>query len=415
MTLKTSIEGVTSGGIADTFKTKQPSQIPLNTMVPSRLNGNEPGSMPPAITSSANGNRVFRVLLLHGGQVPHYRIPVYNHLSRYLRERSFELTVTSDGIQSGNRMAVEFPFVPMRLTARSIARLVWGGKFDVVIMFVDMRHLYLFPVYLAVKGIMRRKMVWWGQGRDLAEPNAALKNAAYATEHALCDAIILYAGHLKKYVARRFQYKTFTANNTLALTYAGLAPGNKGKVLEAFNIHTSKNIICMGRFQKRKRVDQLVAALRLMDRPDIGLILVGPDSEGVLENVNGPNIYKLGPIYDDRRFELLSAADVYCLPGAVGLSIVDAFHCGLPFVTEEGDESAEIAYLRHGENGFVVPRGDVSALAKSLLRLLDNEELRMRFSDAARQEVKDNASIERLCEGFVLALRCATSTHLTEQ
>jgi glycosyltransferase involved in cell wall biosynthesis len=351
---------------------------------------------------------MIRVLLLHCAQVPHYRVAVYNHLSRYLRERSFALTVTSEGIQPGNPTAVQFDFAPMHLTAGNIARRVWRGKFDVVILFVDLRHLYLFPVYLVVKGILRRKLVWWGQGRDLAHPEARVKNAAYATEHALCDAIILYAEHLRKYVARCFQHKIFVANNTLALTYPGLPPGMKDKVLRSHNIRTRKNIICMGRFQKRKRIDQLVAAMRLMNRPDIGLILVGPDAERVLDDVDGPNIYKLGPIYDDQRFDLLSAADVYCLPGAVGLSIVDAFHCGLPFVTEDGDESAEIAYLKHGENGFVVPRGDVSELARSLLLLLDDDELRAHFSDAARKEAAGNASIEQLCEGFVQALRYAT-------
>ena len=152
---------------------------------------------------------------------------MYNHLSRYLRDRSFELTVTSEQIQPGNRTPVEFKFVPMPLSVASIARLVWRGDFEVVIMFVDMRHLYLFPVYLAVKGILRRKMVWWGQGRDLAKPDALFKNIAYGTEHALCDAIILYAEHLKKYVPPRFHDKIFIANNTLALTYCGLPSGGK--------------------------------------------------------------------------------------------------------------------------------------------------------------------------------------------
>ena len=357
---------------------------------------------------------MIRVLLLHDGQVPHYRVPVYNRLSHYLGERSFNLTVTSEGIQPGNPTPVEFEFVPMHLSAGSIARLVWRGKYDVVIMFVGLRQLYLFPLYLCVKGILRRKMVWWGQGRDLADLDAILKNAAYATEHALCDAIVLYAEHLRKYVASPFRHKIFIANNTLALTYPGLA-GSKEEILSSFNIHTRKNIICMGRFQKRKRVDRLVAAMQLMNRPDIGLILVGPDTEQVLDNVDGANIYKLGPIYDNRRFDLLSAADVYCLPGAVGLSIVDAFHCGLPLVTEEGDESAEIAYLRHAENGFVVPRGDVAELAKSLLLLLDDDDLRARFSTSARNEIAVNASIERLCEGFDSALRYATSPRITAQ
>jgi len=358
---------------------------------------------------------MIRVLLLYGGQVPHYRVPVFNHLSRYLRERSFALTVTSEGIQPGNPTEVQFDYAQMHLSVSSIARLVWRGNFEVVIMAVTLRYLYLFPVYLVVKGILRRKMVWWGQGRDLAHPDAILKNAAYSTEHALCDAIILYAEHLRKYVARRFQNKIFIANNTLALTYPGIPLGGKDKILRSYNIRTRKNIICMGRFQKRKRVDRLVAAMQLMNRPDIGLILVGPDTEHVLKNVDGTNIYKIGPIYDDRRFDLLSAADVYCLPGAVGLSIVDAFHCGLPFVTEEGDESAEIGYLKHGENGFAVPRGDVKELAKALLLLLDDDELRTRFSEAARQEVSINASIELFCEGFERALQCAMSPRITEQ
>jgi glycosyltransferase involved in cell wall biosynthesis len=349
-----------------------------------------------------------RILLLHGGQIPHYRVPVYNHLSRYLGERSFALSVTSDGIQPGNPTAVQFNYTQMHLSVGSVTRMVWRGKFDVLIMFVDLRHLYLFPVYLVAKGLLRRKTVWWGQGRDLAHPDARLKNAAYATEHALCDAIILYAEHLRKYVAPRFHHKVFVANNTLALTYPGLPPGNKDKVLSSYNIHTRKNIICVGRFQKRKRIDQLVAAMKMMNRSDVGLILVGPDTENVLDTVEGANIYKLGPIFDDQRFDLLSAADVYCLPGAVGLSIVDAFHCGLPFVTEGGDESAEIAYLKHGENGFVVPRGNVSELARSLQLLLDDDDLRTSFSEAARQEVSVNASIEHLCEGFVMALRHAT-------
>jgi glycosyltransferase involved in cell wall biosynthesis len=351
---------------------------------------------------------MIRVLLLHGGQVPHYRVPVYNRLESYLREHAFALTVASEGVEPGDTTPVRFEHAVMRLTAASITRLVWRGRFDVLIMFVGMRNRYLFPVYLTVKGLLRRRMVWWGQGRDLAALDARLKNAAYTTEHALCDAIILYAEHLRKYVARPFHHKIFIANNTLAVTYPGLEPGRREDVLRAHGVSTRKNIICVGRFQRRKRIDHLAAAVQMTGRTDIGLLLVGPDTEGVLADINGPNIYKLGPIYGDRRFDVLSASDVYCLPGAVGLGIVDAFYCGLPIVTEDGDESAEIAYLKHGENGFVVPRHDVAALAERLLQLLDDDELRARFSAAARREALENASIDRLCEGFLHALRYAT-------
>jgi glycosyltransferase involved in cell wall biosynthesis len=336
-------------------------------------------------------------------------VPIYGRLSEYLHRYGLELRVASVGIQADNPHAVEFSFTQMALSALSIGRLVYREKIDAIILFIDMRHLYLFPTYFVVKLILRRKMIWWGQGRDLADRGAKLKNLAYGTEHALCDAIILYAEHLKKYVLPRFHKKIFVANNTLYLSYPGLPEGMREKVLDRYNIQTRKNIICVGRLQKRKRLEQLVAAVESMNRPDIGVILVGPDSDGVLKDLQGKNIFKIGPLYGDDRLDLMSAADVYCLPGAVGLSIVDAFYCGLPFVTEEGDESAEITYLKDGINGFVVPRGDVRELAHKLLLLLDDDQRRLAFSAAARTEITERGSIEQLCAGFRDALNFAMS------
>ncbi|MGO9417146.1 MAG: hypothetical protein ACLP2U_05185 [Syntrophobacteraceae bacterium] len=34
-----------------------------------------------------------RVLLLHGGDIPHYRVPIYGHLSRYLKPYDFDFMV----------------------------------------------------------------------------------------------------------------------------------------------------------------------------------------------------------------------------------------------------------------------------------------------------------------------------------
>ncbi len=347
---------------------------------------------------------MIRVLLLHGGSIPHYRVPVYGYLSSYLRRYGFDLIVTSGKIQTDNPHAIEFQYVEMPLSVLSIARLIYRQQIDVIILFVHIRHLYLFPTYLVAKGLLGRKMVWWGQGRDLADRDARIKNLAYAIEHALCDSIILYADHLKKYVAQRFHKKLFIANNTLCISYPGLPAEAKQTVLANYKIHTRKNIIVVGRLQKRKRLAHLVEALGYMKRLDIGLILVGPDPEGILNGIKGDNIYKLGPIYGVKKFDLLCAADVCCLPGAVGLSIVDAFHCGLPLVTEEGDESAEIMYLRNGENGFVVPRGNIPEMAQKLSLLLDNPELRRRFSDEARREIATNGHIDKLCAGFRDAL-----------
>jgi glycosyltransferase involved in cell wall biosynthesis len=256
-----------------------------------------------------------------------------------------------------------------------------------------------------VKVLLGRKMLYWGQGRDLLHQGAVLKNALYRLEQRICDAIILYAPHLKRHVARRLHPKVFVANNTLCMPQRTRPVVARAETLQRYGIRTPKNIICMGRMQRRKRIDHLVEAIRIMARPDVGLIVVGPDQDGILDGIFGKGIYKIGAVYGDEKYDLLGAADVYCLPGAVGLSIVDAFHCGLPFVTEEGDESAEIMYLKHGINGFVVRRGDTHELAQKLQLLLDDHDLRRRFSAAARREIAQSGHIDRLCEGFLGAIR----------
>jgi glycosyltransferase involved in cell wall biosynthesis len=372
----------------------------------SQLNGQ--GNSPRDSPVNTRETGLKRVLLVHGGIVPHYRIPIYGYLSEYLRRYGFDLIVTSDGIQLGVSTALGFRHIQLRLSALRIARLIRSIGADIVIDFMELKHRYLFPTYFLAKGIMRRKMIYWGQGRDLLDAEHKVKNSAYMLEQSMCSAIILYAEHLKKYIPEYFHRKTFIANNTLCLTYRGLPAGTKREdVLAGYGIATPKNIICVGRMQKRKRTDHLIEAFASMNRPDVGLIFIGPDPDGVLKDVERENIHKLGPIYGDDKFHLLTSSDVYCLPGAVGLSIVDAFHCGLPLVTEEGDESAEIMYLKDGVNGFIVPRDDIRGLKEKLSLLIDDDDLRSRLSDAAKREISSQGSMDGFCKGFLNALNHA--------
>lgn len=348
---------------------------------------------------------MIHVLLIHAGIIPHYRVPIYSYLSNYLRRFGFELIIVSNGIQAESPDVIEFKFVKMKLSVLRITRFIYRQKFDVIIGHMGLKHTYLFPTYLITKRILRRKIIYWGHGRDLLNTEAKLKNLAYTFEKTLSDAIILYAEHLKKYLPKRFHRKIFIANNTLYSSYKGFPTGKKREdILAEYGIKTKKNIICIGRMQKRKKLDHLVEALAYMNRSDIGLILIGPDPDGALNNLNNNNIYKLGPIYGDKKHDLLCSADVCCIPGAVGLSIVDAFHSGLPFVTEERDESAEIMYLKNGVNGFIVPKNNITSMSQKLLLLLDDDELRKMFSKAAKKEINENGSMEIFCSGFRKAL-----------
>jgi glycosyltransferase involved in cell wall biosynthesis len=351
------------------------------------------------------GPHMTKVLLINQEKLPHYRVPVYNYMSDYLKRERYALTVASEGIQEGSSYPVEFDNRMFPLTFLSLAKFLLTERPDVVIFWVRLRYLYLFPIIFLSK-ILGMKTIYWGHGSDLSrQDRVKLKRFLNNLEYFVFDAMVLYAEHLKASVETRFHPKIFIANNTLHCTYLQKAGFDKASLLAKYNITTRKNIVCCGRMQRRKRLEHLFTAFDLLQEQNVGLILVGPDTEGVLRGVSGKNIHILGPIYGDERLDLLSACDVFCLPGAVGLSIVDAFYCGLPIVTEEGDESPEIMYLKNGVNGFEVARGDTKELAAKLDLLLHDDALRGEFAAAAKTEIMTNGHMDKMCQGFVEALR----------
>lgn len=348
-------------------------------------------------------NVVKKVLLINREQIPHYRVPVYNYLSDYLKSNDFNLTIVSEGVQEGNSHAIRFDHRKNHLHIAPLIRVIKDIKPDVIIFWVNPEITMWSVLYLAK--LMKIKVIHWGHRRP-DPPNVYVKTILFnLIEHWIDDAIILYAEHLKEYTWKCFHTKTFVANNTLDFTSYDALRSPRDAVKAKYAISTSKNIICMGRMQKRKRMDDLIQAFNMLNMEDVGLVLVGPDPERILANINGRKIFKLGPVYSEESLDLLSASDVYCLPGAIGLSIVDAFYCGLPVITENVRHGPEIMYLKDGINGFMVPEGDIKQLAAKLKMLLTDDAMRERFSQAAKNEIMTNGHIDIMCKGFVTALQ----------
>lgn len=70
-----------------------------------------------------------------------------------------------------------------------------------------------------------------------------------------------------------------------------------------------------------------------------------------------------------------------------GFVLNEAMEFGLPLVVSEAVGAAP-DLVRHGENGYVVPVGNVRALTDALAELARDEELRRRMGSASRALVK---------------------------
>ena len=107
-----------------------------------------------------------------------------------------------------------------------------------------------------------------------------------------------------------------------------------------------------------------------------------------------------------KRVKYLAQADAFLNPGMTGLSILDAFSVGIPFVTTDcGIHSPEIAYLKNGINGTMSEPTE-SAFAAAVSELIQSDSLAMIKQNALNDGKKYTiASMTRnFVEGVMKAL-----------
>jgi glycosyltransferase involved in cell wall biosynthesis len=101
-----------------------------------------------------------------------------------------------------------------------------------------------------------------------------------------------------------------------------------------------------------------------------------------------------------------AAGDVFVLPSTYeprGTVLNEAMACGLPVIaTDRCGSIGDI--VRHGDNGYVFPAGDVQTLANQLDTLVEQPHLRERMAERSR-EIIATWDYERDVQGVLEALR----------
>ncbi|MFO7273307.1 MAG: N-acetyl-alpha-D-glucosaminyl L-malate synthase BshA [Bacillota bacterium] len=94
---------------------------------------------------------------------------------------------------------------------------------------------------------------------------------------------------------------------------------------------------------------------------------------------------------------LLSAADLFLLPSeqeSFGLAALEAMACGVPVVASRTGGLPEVVV--DGETGFLCQVGDVEAMARRALQILEDGELHRRLGGAAVERVRTLFCAERI-------------------
>ncbi|MBI3965329.1 MAG: glycosyltransferase family 4 protein [Chloroflexi bacterium] len=144
-----------------------------------------------------------------------------------------------------------------------------------------------------------------------------------------------------------------------------------------------------------KGTHHLVQAMRRLWRDGVAatLVLAGPTMDQFtrfyerLPEADRARCRVLGFIPEPDKRDLLAACDLLAMPSrtdSFGLVYLEAWLYGKPVIGARAGGVPEV--IADGEDGFLVPFGDVDALADRIRRLLENRELADRLGRAGREK-----------------------------
>lgn len=242
------------------------------------------------------------------------------------------------------------------------------------------------------------KIIWWGAGRRKgAKPNVLRRMMDPIINQMMrhCDACIAYSTLAHDYMTSvgvdpKIIHIAFNTVDTEKVKIK--IEENKGQVpaiMEELGLQNSVVLIFVGVLERRKRVEDLLECFAILRREiqNLRLLIVGDGPhrsslEQLARQFALEGVCFTGRKVDDLSVYLL-ASDVFVLPSEGGLGLVEAMAHGLPVVATSAD-GTELDLVRNGENGYIVPEGDIRAMADAIRKILNTSDRKEKFPRAAK-------------------------------
>jgi len=163
-----------------------------------------------------------------------------------------------------------------------------------------------------------------------------------------------------------------------------------------------KILIHISNFRPVKRIRDVVDVFAIINsKMPCRLLLVGdgPEAPSVHRQVETLGLTSkvcfLGK--QERVVELLSVSDLCLLPSekeSFGLAALEAMACGVPVIASRAGGLPEV--IVEGKTGYLLPVGDVQAMADKALRVLGDNSLWQAMSERAQSHSADSFHIDKI-------------------
>ena len=371
--------------------------------------------------------------------VPEYKAPFFELLAK---KNGYEIEVWAsiesfDGIKSA-----ECEFVRAEGWHKLVGVAYWqcGVKLsphlesgDVLVICGNPRFLSNIPLVWQAR---RRNIgvVWWGHGWTAGSNR--LRAAMRRRIMQFADTILLYTqAEVERYKQEGFPSEVlFGANNTIdQRPIVGAKANYDSNMVEEFRKNEGVDdkivVLFCGRLTQKARLEIAIEAIDILnERGGNHLLVVIGDGEELIRLKEmvamkrlDNSIRWLGKMYDiEAKLPWFMVSTCFVYPGAVGLSLLEAFCYGLPVITHKNlaNQMPEIAALEHGVNGLMFEEGNADELANCIRKISENNKLREDMSIAAKRTIAREYSIEHMAGRFLDAVdgasRNATKEYVEE-
>lgn len=173
---------------------------------------------------------------------------------------------------------------------------------------------------------------------------------------------------------------------------------------------TEKRVIAVGRLDYQKGFDRLIEAWALVQQNPacrswrLDIFGQGEWQEMLEEMIRERNLGQTAQINPPSKQigEEYAASSILVMSShyeGFPMVMIEAMACGVPVVSYDF-KCGPRDIIREGDNGLIIPKGDINALAEGICRLIQEEELRRSMSMKA-QEVTTTYSEEKVMRRWI--------------
>ncbi|TFV97415.1 glycosyltransferase family 1 protein [Algoriphagus kandeliae] len=175
------------------------------------------------------------------------------------------------------------------------------------------------------------------------------------------------------------------------------------------------HILFLSNLIKSKGVLDLLKACEILKNKGLNFkcTLAGGEGDISVEELNKQinqlnlrdRVQFIGKVFGEEKIRILQKADVFIHPtheDCFPLVLLEAMQAGLPIVSTKEGAIPEI--IEEGVNGLLVPAQSPKELAKTILTLCENPELRQGIGNAGRKKFQREYSLETFENSFLNVL-----------